>query len=144
LNSSRSVSERFGIKNTLESWISSCVQIRDRNTTRGCCKVVRGRRIQQAIAAERKSPACEDVGEITGGGPSGITAPQKNKAVRRSITPTALPAPDIEIGLRRPVEATMPRILAGKCDPVHSRQKKLRGPKKVAASPWGKNTLWLR
>ena len=40
-----------------------------------------------------------------------MTTPQKNKAVRRSITPTALPAPDIEIGLRRPV-----LILATKCD----------------------------
>jgi hypothetical protein len=66
LNSSRFVSERFGIKNTLESWISRCFQIRGRNTTRGCCKVVRGIRIQQAIAAERKSPACEDMGQITG------------------------------------------------------------------------------
>jgi hypothetical protein len=45
---------------------------------------LRASRIQQAIAAERKSPACEDAADITaaglrGGG--GIGRPEKNKAV---------------------------------------------------------------
>src|SRR3982074_2133723 len=54
----------------------------------------------------------------------------KEQGRRRSIPPTALPAPDIEIGLRHPVNCTMPRETAGVCDPVHNRHKK------VAAGPW--------
>jgi hypothetical protein len=34
-----------------------------------------------------------------------------------------LPAPDIEIGLRHPVNYTLPRYCAGNCDPFHNRQK---------------------
>jgi hypothetical protein len=93
---------------------------------------VSGNRIQQAIAAERKSPACEDAAgtgtEALGG--AGNSAARKEQGRRRSIPQTALPAPDIEIGLRRPVEAIMPRFQSGLCDPVHNRRKK------VAASPW--------
>jgi hypothetical protein len=63
-----------------------------------------------------------------------------------------LPAPDIEIGLRHPVNCTLPRESAGVCDPVHNGHKKAAaGPvwgaanrrdrfaqrhKKVAAGPW--------
>jgi len=36
-----------------------------------------------------------------------------------------LPAPDIEIGLRRPVSRTMTRIRTGECDPFHNLQKKV-------------------
>lgn len=46
---------------------------------------------------------------------------EKKQGRRRSITPTALPAPDIEIGLRHPVNCMMPRNITGKCDPVHNR-----------------------
>ena len=60
----------------------------------------------------------------------GRIRPDKEQGRRRSITPTALPAPDIEIGLRHPVNYTMPRESTGKCDPFHNR------PKKLAASLW--------
>jgi hypothetical protein len=52
--------------------------------------------IQQAIAAERKSPACEDPADHSG-------RCVKKQGRRRSITPSGLASPDIEIGLRRPV-----------------------------------------
>jgi hypothetical protein len=41
------------------------------------------------------------------------------------MTPTALPAPDIEIGLRHPVNCMLPRIMTGICDPVHNEREKL-------------------
>jgi hypothetical protein len=37
-----------------------------------------------------------------------------------------LPAPDIEIGSRHPVNFRMPGIPAGMCEPVHKGGKKLR------------------
>jgi hypothetical protein len=40
------------------------------------------------------------------------------------MTLTALPAPDIEIGLRRPVSCTLPLSYAHKCDPVHNFKRK--------------------
>jgi hypothetical protein len=93
---------------------------------------LRESRIQQAIAAERKSPACEDAADITAaglrGGGRGIRPARKEQGRRRSIPLTALPAPDIKIGLRRPVECIVPRDFAVICDPFHSRQKKLRPP----------------
>jgi hypothetical protein len=53
----------------------------------------------------------------------GQTDPGKEQGRRRSIPPTALPAPDIEIGLRRPVDRTMLRNLTAICELVHNRQK---------------------
>ena len=88
-----------------------------------------GSRIQQAIAAERKSPACEDAAGVTAaclGRGSGIRRARKEQGRRRSIPLTALPAPDIKIGSRRPVGCIMPRDFAAICDPFHIRQKKLR------------------
>jgi hypothetical protein len=38
-----------------------------------------------------------------------------------------LPSPDIEIGLRHPVNLTMPRSFPDRCDLVHSRHKKVAG-----------------
>src|ERR1700722_4832697 len=38
----------------------------------------------------------------------------------------ALPCPDIEIGLRRPVNHRVHGRGAGRCDPLHSRPKKSR------------------
>src|SRR5450756_3046190 len=55
---------------------------------------------------------------------------EKEQGRRRSIPPTALPAPDIEIGLRHPVNCTLPRESTAVCDPVHNRHNK------VAAGPW--------
>src|ERR1700742_3968461 len=49
----------------------------------------------------------------------------KKQGRRRSITLTALPAPDIEIGLRRPVSRKMTRIRAGECDPFHNLHEKV-------------------
>jgi hypothetical protein len=58
----------------------------------------------------------------------GIFGPPKKQGRRRSITPTTLPAPDIEIGSRHPVKRIMPRTPAGRCDPLHIwPEKKLRG-----------------
>jgi hypothetical protein len=56
-------------------------------------------------------------------------AARKEQGRRRSIPLTALPAPDIEIGSRRPVECIVARDSAGICDPFHNRRKK------VAARP---------
>ena len=51
----------------------------------------------------------------------------KKQGRRRSITLTALPAPDIEIGLRHPVNWTMPRDRTDICDPFHNRRKIVPG-----------------
>src|SRR4051812_2778528 len=50
----------------------------------------------------------------------------KKQGRRRSIPSTTLPAPDIEIGSRHPVNFRMPRILTEMCEPVHKGRKKLR------------------
>jgi hypothetical protein len=50
----------------------------------------------------------------------------KKQGRRRNIPSTTLPAPDIEIGSRHPVNFRMPGILAGMCEPVHKGRKKLR------------------
>jgi hypothetical protein len=50
----------------------------------GCRSTLRESRIQQAIAAERKSPACEDAADITAAGlreTGGSGRQEKNKAV---------------------------------------------------------------
>jgi hypothetical protein len=44
---------------------------------------------------------------------SGNSAAGKEQGRQRSIPQTALPAPDIEIGLRRPVDAIMRRFMSG-------------------------------
>src|SRR4051795_9220303 len=44
----------------------------------------------------------------------------KKQGRRRSIPSTTLPAPDIEIGSRHPVNCRMTRILTGVCEPVHT------------------------
>jgi hypothetical protein len=51
---------------------------------------------------------------------------RKEQGRRRSIPLTALPAPDIKIGSRRPVVCIVPRDFAAICDPFHIRKKKLR------------------
>jgi hypothetical protein len=50
----------------------------------------------------------------------------KKQGRRRNIPSTTLPAPDIEIGSRHPVNFRMPGILTGMCEPVHKGGKKLR------------------
>src|SRR5436190_18337849 len=85
-----------------------------------------GRRIQLANRRERKSPACE---MSAGWGEAHRAAAQKSgkkQGRRRSIPSTTLPAPDIEIGSRHPVNFRMPGILTGMCEPVHKGGKKLR------------------
>jgi hypothetical protein len=56
-----------------------------------------------------------------------IKPAREKQGRRRSIPPTTLPAPDIEIGLRHPVNYTMTDLGAGICDPVHNRHKKVAG-----------------
>jgi hypothetical protein len=57
--------------------------------------------------------------------------PVKKQGRRRSIPSTTLPAPDIEIGSRHPVNFRMPGIFAVMCEPVHKGGKKFR-----RGSPW--------
>src|SRR5882757_9072920 len=64
-------------------------------------------------------------GSLLGGG-RGIRRARKEQGRRRSIPLTALPAPDIKIGSRRPVVCIVPRDFAAICDPFHIRKKKLR------------------
>src|ERR1700738_2479593 len=75
--------------------------------------------------AERKSSACEDrTMERSRGWCRGFGW-HKKQGRRRSITLTALPAPDIEIGLRHPVNYSLARNRADECDPFHNRYKKI-------------------
>jgi hypothetical protein len=60
------------------------------------------------------------------GARSGPKIGHKKQGRRRNIPSTTLPAPDIKIGSRHPVNFTMPGILAGMCEPVHKGGKKLR------------------
>jgi hypothetical protein len=63
---------------------------------------------------------------VAGARRNGPKIAQKKQGRRRSIPSTTLPAPDIEIGSRHPVNFRMPGILTGKCEPVHKGGKKLR------------------
>src|SRR6266851_2055504 len=121
---SKPARESFGqsarTKATLESSISRVFLNPNLAKESDAARRVSGNRIQQAIAAERKSPACEDaVGTGTEARrgrailPAKILPPRKEQGRQRSIPQTALPAPDIEIGLRRPVDAIMPRFQSG-------------------------------
>jgi hypothetical protein len=58
----------------------------------------------------------------------------KKQGRRRSMPSTTLPAPEIKIGLRLPVNYTLPRILARKCEPVHILCRKMPGVA-LAVSP---------
>src|SRR5882757_5897374 len=49
----------------------------------------------------------------------------KKQGRRRSIPSTTLPAPDIEIGSRHPVNCSMTRNRTGICEPVHKRRRKI-------------------
>jgi hypothetical protein len=78
-----------------------------------------GSGIEPPIPGEGKSPACEN-------GPIAVGTQfrtRKKQGRRRSITPTALPTPDIEIGSRHPVHANMPGNRTLECDPLHNGQK---------------------
>jgi hypothetical protein len=64
-----------------------------------------GERIQQTIRAQCKSPVCQ----MTGRTGHGVEIRSVNKQGRwRSITPAALPCPDIKIGFRHPVRPSWP------------------------------------
>jgi hypothetical protein len=79
---------------------------------------------QQAIAAEGKSPACEDPAASSGRCVGGFgQIGHKKQGRRRSITPNGLASPDIEIGSRRPVNYTLTRNSTVRCDPFHNWQK---------------------
>src|SRR6478752_5898335 len=58
---------------------------------------------------------------------NGAKIDAKKQGRRRSIPSTTLPAPDIEIGSRHPVNYSMPWIRTGICEPVHTRRTKLAG-----------------
>jgi hypothetical protein len=106
----------FRTKATLESSISRLLLHPNLAKRAAPQDGVSGNRIQQTIAAERKSPACEDAAGVQDRsvGGTGNPAARKEQGRRRSIPQTALPAPDIEIGLRRPVDAMMPRFQSGR------------------------------
>jgi len=64
---------------------------------------------------------------------------QKEQGRRRSIPSTTLPAPDIEIGSRHPVNYRMPANLTGICEPVHTRRTKLAKPRRCCGrAPLGR------
>jgi hypothetical protein len=71
-----------------------------------------GRRIQRSKGRQRKSPACEIA---AGSGEKSI----KKQGRRRNIPSTTLPAPDIEIGSRHPVNYRMTGIPTVMCEAVH-------------------------
>jgi hypothetical protein len=66
------------------------------------------------------------VSRLGGAQRNGAKNRAKKQGRRRSIPSTTLPAPDIEIGSRHPVNFRMPGILTGMCEPVHKGGKKLR------------------
>src|SRR4051812_49669106 len=76
---------------------------------------------------ERKSPACEMSAGRRGAQRNGAKNQAKKQGRRRSIPSTTLPAPDIEIGSRHPVNCSMTRIRTGMCEPVHTRRRKIAG-----------------
>jgi hypothetical protein len=80
-----------------------------------------GMRIQQAIAAKHKSPACEDLRDALR-----LSAQcKKTRPPAEYDACAALPCPDIEIGLRRPVNRRVHGRGAGRRDPLHIRHKKI-------------------
>jgi hypothetical protein len=83
------------------------------------------RRLRRApLAAEGKSPACEDPADISDRCVGGFgQIGHKKQGRRRSITPSGLASPDIEIGSRRPVNYTLTRNSTVRCDPFHNWQK---------------------
>jgi len=60
---------------------------------------------------------------------------QKEQGRRRSIPSTTLPAPDIEIGSRHPVNCRMPSNLTAICEPVHTRRTKLAKQRRWRGGP---------
>ena len=62
---------------------------------------------------------------------------RKEQGRRRSIPLTALPAPDIKIGSRRPVVCIVPRDFAAICDPFHIRKKSCGPPFGSGCEPGG-------
>jgi hypothetical protein len=71
-------------------------------------KGLAGMPIQQAIPAKHKSPACENLRDISGyAGVSGPIPQKKTRPPAEYDACAALPCPDIEIGLRRPVNHRM-------------------------------------
>src|SRR5689334_1396109 len=65
------------------------------------------------VTGKGKSPACEVR-------PDRVQGEGKKQGRRRSIPSTTLPAPDIEIGSRHPVNCSMQRIRTGKCEADHT------------------------
>jgi hypothetical protein len=57
-------------------------------------------------------------------GRRGVKPVHKKQGRQRSMPPTTLPSPDIEIGSRHPVNYMLPRNRMGVCEPVHNRMKK--------------------
>jgi hypothetical protein len=65
---------------------------------------------------------------------------------QRSMPLTTLPAPEIEIGSRLPVNYSMPRFCKEKCDPVHKWSGKLQQDAEKAcprATPMDRNRFSL-
>src|ERR1700731_2826056 len=85
-------------------------------------KGLAGMRIQQAIPAKHKSPACEDLRDART--PPSRPAKKTRPPAEYDACP-ALPCPDIEIGLRRPVNYRVHGRGDSQCDPFHNRHKKV-------------------
>ena len=103
-------------------------------------QAVRRRCIQQTMPAKGKSPACEVAGSLVRKGRGRAMQGAKKQGRRRSIPSTTLPAPDIEIGSRHPVDLRMPANRTGICEPVHTWWTKLAKPDWWCGGPvWGRH-----
>ncbi|MBR1284233.1 hypothetical protein JQ597_19470 [Bradyrhizobium sp. AUGA SZCCT0177] len=67
----------------------------------------------------------------------------KKQGRRRSIPSTTLPAPDIEIGSRHPVNCSMQEIPAAICEAVHTRNTKLAG-RRIFGGIWWRAAAGLQ
>ena len=80
--------------------------------------------IQPAKRRRRQITSLRGVRRVRRIAGSGRNHGHKKQGRRRSIPSTTLPAPDIEIGSRHPVDRSMPGIRTGKCEPVHKAAEK--------------------
>jgi hypothetical protein len=77
---------------------------------------------QSRRRANHQPARIRPISAVDASGVSGKSATKK-QGRRRSITPSGLASPDIEIGSRRPVNYTLTRNSTVRCDPFHNWQK---------------------
>ena len=85
-----------------------------------------GLRGRAGSGSRENDPTAQVRGQPWGRAPIGEA---KKQGRRRSIPSTTLPAPDIEIGSRHPVNLSLPRNRAAMCEAVHNWRKKGNVPR---------------